>query len=280
MQESRRFWAAYEPLHSFVYFHPRLPEIFAERGLHGYWNMYFALRAAPLGPVGPAPVAAIFFGFAPPMVAKALPKVWGRMTPETALEAGVAGAGEVLGELTRGVESGALLRAAELLERAVDTLDIGSRPLGAAFAAVPRPDDLPGRLWLAASALREHRGDGHVAAAAVGGLSGLQTTVLHVATGEAASREWMQRARGWSDEEWEEAVESLRSKGFLDGAGALTAVGREWRTTVEAQTDAMAASVPDVRGADDALATLVEVSRAVRGAGFLPEVNPIGLPRL
>ncbi|WP_428839469.1 helix-turn-helix domain-containing protein, partial [Amycolatopsis pretoriensis] len=40
----------------------------------------------------------------------------------------------------------------------------------AAWSAVPRPAGVLGRLWLAATVLREHRGDGHVLAAVHTGL--------------------------------------------------------------------------------------------------------------
>ena len=42
-------------------------------GLRGFWMGYFAARAAPIGPVGPAPVAATFFNFHPAMVRRSLP---------------------------------------------------------------------------------------------------------------------------------------------------------------------------------------------------------------
>ncbi|MGH8276414.1 MAG: helix-turn-helix domain-containing protein, partial [Steroidobacteraceae bacterium] len=55
-------------------------------------NGYFALRAAPLGPVGPAVAGASFFGFHPDRVAHALPDAWTYTSPDDALRARLAGA--------------------------------------------------------------------------------------------------------------------------------------------------------------------------------------------
>src|SRR4051812_9066204 len=84
---ARRMWGLYEPVHAALYFAPTTPAVFQEAGLRGYWRGYFAGRAAPLGAVGPAPVIAAFYGFAPQMVARALPDIWSRATPAAAITA-------------------------------------------------------------------------------------------------------------------------------------------------------------------------------------------------
>jgi len=86
MTPERELWSLIEPVHAIVYFAPPVSGCLAEIGLHGFWNGYFAGRAAPMGAVGPGPVSATFFGFSPAMVAKAVPKVWSRVSPEHALE--------------------------------------------------------------------------------------------------------------------------------------------------------------------------------------------------
>ena len=48
----------------------------------------------------------------------------------------------------------------------------------AALRSIPIPDDRVGRLFHAASLLREHRGDGHIAALMVEGIGGLEAHVL------------------------------------------------------------------------------------------------------
>ena len=66
----------------------------------------------------------------------------------------------------------------------------------------------PARAWRAATILREHRGDGHVAAAVTLGLTGLDATVSHVAAG-AMPRTLMQTNRGWSETEWDRSEARL-----------------------------------------------------------------------
>ena len=88
----RALWTLFEPIHAVSYFSPQSREAFAAVGLTRYWEGYFGGRAAPLGPVAAAPVAAIFSGFAEPFVARALPALWSCATPEQALDARIAGA--------------------------------------------------------------------------------------------------------------------------------------------------------------------------------------------
>ena len=78
---ARRLWAALEPLHDVVYFADGVRPAGIALGLRGFWMTYFAFRAAPLGPVPAPPVVAVFAGFHPAMVAKALPDAWSRTTP-------------------------------------------------------------------------------------------------------------------------------------------------------------------------------------------------------
>ena len=73
---ARRLWATLETIHDVVYFAPGVRDAGAGLGLRGFWNTYFAFRAAPLGAVGAEPVIACFAGFEPGMVAKALPDAW------------------------------------------------------------------------------------------------------------------------------------------------------------------------------------------------------------
>src|SRR5215207_6273327 len=58
MGDARRLWQRFEPYHAVVYFAPESREAFQRAGWSGFWMGYFATRAAPLGPVPPAPVRA------------------------------------------------------------------------------------------------------------------------------------------------------------------------------------------------------------------------------
>jgi hypothetical protein len=155
------------------------------------------------------------------------------------------------------------------------------RPLAAAWAAVPRPDDPVAAMWLAATALREHRGDGHVLAGVASGLRGLDATVTLVATG-AISRDLIQPTRGWSDEDWSASVRRLRARGLLDSGGRLTKTGGALRREVEDLTDRLAAGPVErlgSTGVERAIELATPVSRHLIDTGVMPVPNPIGLPR-
>jgi hypothetical protein len=73
--------------------------------------------------------------------------------------------------------------------------------LGAAQRGLPPYADPYARLFQAATTLREHRGDGHIAALVANDLG--PTEVLALRCGMDLTRDWMQSARGWTDEEWD-----------------------------------------------------------------------------
>ena len=277
MSPERYLWSLYEPVHAIVYFEPRVAGCLADHGLHGFWNGYFAGRAAPLGAVGPDPVRALFFGFAPTMVAAALPKVWSRITPEQAVAARVDAAERVLAPLLEPGDD--VRRAVDLLVEAAGEASTDGRALAAAWQGVAVPDEPAARLWWAVTVLREHRGDGHVLAATAAGLSGLQAGVTHVATGRV-TRASLQPHRGWTDEEWDDAVAGLAERGLvLDDGSALTAAGHDLREAVEAETDRLARPATAHLEHDPGVRALLEpLGRAIAAAGALPAANPRGVP--
>jgi hypothetical protein len=124
----------------------------------------------------------------------------------------------------------------DLASAAVGVLEIAGRPLGAATAAMPEPDHPLTHLWHLASALRESRGDAHVAALVSHGAGGLES-VLTSAGYSNLSLRFHRRARGWTDEEWEAGLERARSSGWIDSEGALTDAGCTLRDSIEADTD-------------------------------------------
>ena len=134
-----------------------------------------------------------------------------------------------------------MAEAAELARRAAESAHRPEgRPLYAAHAELPWPAAPHLVLWHAQTLLREFRGDGHVAALLVAGLSGLESMILHIAAGEADAR-FLRRSRGWSRQTWAAAQEGLRSRGLIEGEEpVLTEAGRELRAGVEATTDRLA----------------------------------------
>jgi hypothetical protein len=277
---ARRLWALAEPYHALTYFAAESRTAAEARGLRGFWRGYFAQRAAPLGPVGPAVVVASFYNFAPSFVARAVPEVWAVTTPEAALESRLEGVDaavrRVLGEW---VDSAEAKEAAELATAAAAAVDVSGRPLAAANRALSVPDVPHLALWQALSTLREHRGDGHNAALLQREVSGLQAHVLVAAQGRS-TREWLMRARGWSDEEWDDAVAALVARDWLE-EGELSAEGMAMTAAIEADTDRLALAPWRALGdprCDRLGELLAPVRRAVVAAGDWATGNPIGVP--
>ncbi|MEV4443509.1 hypothetical protein AB0K09_31865 [Streptomyces sp. NPDC049577] len=274
--DARVLWRLFEPIHAVVYFAPEVPAAFEEAGLRGWWRGYFAGRAAPLGPVGPGPVTASFFSFAPATVARALPSVWRLLPAERALEVRRSGVRAALRRLLDGREEDAA-RAAALLAPVLDGLDCGGRVLAAANAALAPPDDPLDALWHAATVLREHRGDGHVASLVAAGLDGCEALVLR--TGIDLPRAELQPYRGWTDQEWDAAAARLAARGLLGPDGSATAEGRRVHAEAERATDRAAARAwegmsPSARA--ELRAALAPLAAACSGVLRFP--NPIGLP--
>ncbi|MBN3932839.1 hypothetical protein IQ279_25050 [Streptomyces verrucosisporus] len=273
---ARELWALLEPLHAVTYFAPEAREAFEDAGLRGFWRGYFAGRAAPLGETGPEPVTAAFFGFSPAMVARALPGLWAAVTPERALDARRTGAGAALRRLLSGYGR-EVEEAAGLLLPVLRELDCAGRVLAAANRALPVPPDPVERLWHAATVLREHRGDGHVAALVAAGFDGCETLVLRA--GIDLPRGELQPHRGWSDEEWRAAERRLAARGLLGPGGRATPEGRLVHRAVEEATDRAAAR--PWQGLDEATGDrlrrlLGPMARASAAALRFP--NPMGLP--
>jgi hypothetical protein len=267
-------WAHFEPVHGVVYSVAGRSALEAI-GLRGFWRGYFAARAAPLGAVGPAPVEASFFSFAPGMITRAFPDVWQLATPDQVLAARQRGAAEALRALVKPPDD----ETVDLLSAAAAATEHSGRVLSAANAALPAPDEPVARLWQAATLLREHRGDGHVAALVAAGLSGREALVLRA--GLDLSRDILQPARGWTDEQWQATAAGLAERGWLDVSGRATAAGAEVFRDVEDVTDRCAAGPWRALGerASDRLAgSLAPLAVACRGLSSLPDL--LGLPRV
>ncbi|MFF5259405.1 hypothetical protein ACFY4C_10705 [Actinomadura viridis] len=275
---ARSLWTVIEPLHLVTYFTPEALQANKDAGMKGFWMGYFGSRAAPMGPVPAGVVEATFYGFQPERVRKAVPDAWKFATPETLLRAREEAAAAALRRIAPGIEEVAA-KAAPLLAEAVEAADGAARPLFCANRDVPAPADPVAALWQATTALREHRGDSHLAILANEGLSGIESVVLAAAV-DGRSLEWITVARGWTETELRAAVAALAERGLLDGEGAATAEGRAYREGIEERTNTLAA--PPYRVLDDPeemYALLLPVARAVNDSGELPFPNPVGLPR-
>ncbi|MEU2612913.1 hypothetical protein ABZ570_15240 [Micromonospora sp. NPDC007271] len=270
-------WMHFEPVHAVTYFHPRARAAYEAVGLRGYWRGYFAGRAAPFGPVDAPMVIAAFFSFAPAMVARAVPAVWRLATPQEALRARLTGAVQALAEFTYELPESHLVEAADLLEEAAGRVETAGRVLGAANAALPRGEYPLARLWQAATTLREHRGDGHVAALVTTGLDPIEVVAWRCRLDQ--SREFHQLARGWTDEEWAAAEQRLVENGWLTAEHTPTEHGRAAFRVVEEATDRAALGPWRALGAErtERLRELLDPI-ASRCRTIIPPQSPIGLP--
>jgi len=278
---ARQVWQLAEPYHAITYFAPEAHAAFERVGLRGFWRGYFAGRAAPLGPVGAGVVTASFFGFHPAFVARALPSIWSMVTPAVAIDARLAGVDDALRPIIDdGLPIARARDAAELCRGALEACDPAGRPLFAANLELDWPAEPHLALWHATTLLREHRGDGHVAALAVAGLDPCEAHVTQIAA-SGASPDTIQPYRGWNDDDWSAATERLRARGWLDDDGRLTADGHAGRARVEHDTDRLAAEPVDRLG-DQGLATVLGVLAPLAAqlvdTGLIPYPNPIGVP--
>lgn len=282
MGVARRMWQLYEPVHIVTYFTPEARAAADRLGMRGFWMGYVAQRVAPIGQVD-APVAtAAFFGFHPARIARALPDAWALTSPQAALAARLDGAGAALRRLWgERAESAEVAEAAELAWRAAAAADTAGRVLAAANQALPRPEPVHLALWQACTTLREHRGDGHVAALVAHRISPVRSHLLKVAAGESEG-EWLRDGRRFTPEAWQQGYAELRGAGLVDADGGLTAAGQRLHEEVEAATDDAAEQPWQVLGepGTSRLAELLTpLADAVLGSGVLPVPNPIGLVR-
>src|SRR3954452_6054085 len=214
---ARRAHRALEPIHTLVYFVPEGAERYDALGVTGGMRGYFASRSAPLGIVPAEVVVATFYNFSPTHVAKAIPSVWDVTTPPQVLNARLEVADAALRRLLGDdIGSDEVAEAATLAREAAEAADVVGRPLFAAHAALPSPEQKSLQLWHAATLLREHRGDGHIAALVLAGLSGLEASITYVASGHSMSEEMQRKTRGYTQQEWQAVKDELRDRGFLD----------------------------------------------------------------
>ena len=272
---SRRLWKAAETVHAVTYFSEESIAAARELGYRGFWMGYFAFRAAPLGPVGPAAVEALFNNFHADRVTRALPDAWEIAPPSVAIDRRRSAAAEALRRF--GVEGPDeyLLQA---MFGSVATIAPHGRAMFAANRQIAPIGDPVADLWQWCTTVREHRGDGHVAALAVLGIDGLEATML-LAADLGIDLELFEQSRGWERRHIDAALSRLGQHGLVDEDGGLTESGRSLRQEIEDLTDRQAFGVLSRLGEahELVLAHLEGAAEAIRSAGAIPYPNPIGL---
>jgi hypothetical protein len=240
-------WVLFETYHDVTYFTPESRAAADALGCKGGWMGYFAMRAAPLGAVAPEMVISTFYNFHPWMVRRAIPDAWQVASPDDFLATRLAGVDASLKRmLAPALDS--LDEAVELAQEAVSHTPITGRPLAAANVAVEVSQQPHLALWQHATTLRESRGDGHVAALVAAQLDPVETLALFAADRDIP-QVYMQKARGWSEEEWSAAQDRLADRGLL-ADGAITPTGTALRAQIEQTTDELAAAPWQALGAD------------------------------
>ncbi|MFE9773586.1 hypothetical protein ACFYOV_18335 [Streptomyces sp. NPDC005931] len=270
MKTARAAWRRLEPVHAMIYFAPEARRRYADLGLTGRAG-YFTSRSAAFGPASAELIISTFYNFNPDFVRQAVDGAWDTTTPQHVLDARHTAAGEALRRA--GVhEVPGLDDILVLTRRAAEAAcDHGhGRPLFAAHAALPWPEDPVLQLWHYQTLLREFRGDGHVAILLSEGVGGLEALVLHAATGEVPVG-FLKASRAWPEEEWADTEERLRKRGLLDG-DSLSTEGVRLRQHIEDRTDHLALPAYAALGDADCerLADLARpFGRAVVQAGLL-----------
>jgi hypothetical protein len=277
----RLMWQLFEPVHAVTYFSEETVRAAADLGLRGFWAGYVVFRAAPMGTAAPAVVTASFHGFGPSRVAKVLPQAWDVVTPQQAIDARSTATGDALRRVfaSQGIDDDHVGRAADALEQAAAAVDVAGRVLAAANAALPPREDPYERLWQATATLREHRGDGHVAALVAADVTPVESHLLKIAAGET-EEERLRLGRAWDDEQWAAGRGRLHDRGWADPAGDLTVEGRAARDELERRTDVSASAPWRALGQQrttEVAALLRPLAHAVADSGTVPFPNPVGL---
>ncbi len=279
---ARVIWHRLESINAVAYFCQECLDEPARLGLEGFWAGYFACRAAPLGAVEAGVVEATFFNFHPRPVRRAIPNAWTVVAPSDLTSARASAAAAALrrllsADVAEELSGRVLAVVQEVIDRAVGS----GRPLFSANRDVAAPSDPVAAMWQAATTLREHRGDAHVALLATESLDGCEAHVLFSAC-EGVPAEMYQRSRGWSVDDWQDAVDRLVVRDLLRSDGHPTDRGRQLRERIERRTDEI--SVQPYAGIGDdriqrLLHDLTPAAERIAATGEIMFPNPMGLPR-
>jgi hypothetical protein len=141
-------------------------------------------------------------------------------------------------------------RATDLATKAATGAPTEGRVLYAPLRALPVPEEPVARLWHAVTLLREHRGDGHIAALVAEGIGGTEAHVLHAllccmlsprASPRTSSAESTTSPRCG----WPRLSTGMRARGLVEASGWISDAGREGKQRIESLTDDLAAPAYD-----------------------------------
>ena len=264
---ARRLRDAIEPIATICFWAEPAYESYTRANLD-FLGGYIWGRASVLGEPEGTVVASAFGVFEPGLVVQVYDAARAACSLADVRAAKEAGAVESLRAVLGDPE--ALPRVREVLRRGADAADPYGRPMHAGLSALPWPSDEMGQVWHACSILREHRGDGHVAACVTAGLRGVEANLLTELTVGWEPFTYT-ATRGWSPEAMQAALAALAARG-LAANGELTDAGRRLRGDIEATTDRLVQPVVAALGddLDDLVSTLEEWSRQIVDRGWFP----------
>ncbi|MEJ2889511.1 SCO6745 family protein [Actinomycetospora aeridis] len=240
---ARRMFELLEPICLVTYFAEECNEELAALGHRTYWDGYFASRAAPLGRVPAEVVDAAFYSFAPGETARHIPSAWATIPPEASFAARERGSAASVRRILRAELAGSpgLERAADLATKAAAGAPVNGRVMFAGMRSMPVPADPVARLWHSATMLREHRGDGHVAALLGERIGSTEAHVLSALDMGIHPPESFGRVHHLPPERLAAVMDGLRERGLVDADGWFTDAGRATKARIEARTDELAA---------------------------------------
>jgi hypothetical protein len=239
---------------------------------------YFTSRGSVMGQVPGELVAAAFAVFNPRAVIPAVARGWTLCDAPTICAARTEGATAQLVRVL-GPKPTGLARATELLTRAAAVLKPEGRPLYAGLLSLGLPGHPVADMWRLADLLREYRGDAHTAAWVSAGLTAPEIGLLSELYWGLPMRTYV-RTRAWSDEQLDQAAESLTSRGLIAGGG-FTAAGRDLRQAIEAATGRQCEVIERALGDEmgELIGLLQPWGQAVKDAGGYPAQGPHDLAR-
>jgi hypothetical protein len=210
-------------------------------------------RSAAMRTDNPAVVWSAFFNPNPAGIYRLIPSTFEKVSFDSVLDCQFEALDGPFRAATASMVPAELSELAALCRAATDNArqHCEGRPLFAGLASLPFPGDDHMMVWHAARLLREHRGDGHIAALVVEGLGRIDALVVHAALMPGFG-DGLRRSRRWSMDEWNESMRSLRRRGWLtdDDAPTFTPEGRARREWIEQRTDELAAVAFDPLGSD------------------------------
>ena len=210
-------------------------------------------RCAAMRTYNPAVVWSTFFNPEPTAIYRLVPSTFEKVPFEQVLAAQSDALFEPFQKASESIPPAELAELAQLCRIVTDAASrhCEGRPLFAGLASLPHPSQDHMMMWHAARLLREHRGDGHVAALVVEGLGPIDALVVHAALLPSMA-EGLRRSRRWSVDDWKASMVSLRQRGWLtdDEVPTFTPEGRQRREWIESRTDELAAIAFDPIGTD------------------------------